>query len=184
MNITFDWNEWFFIITSAFIFLLYLLIRNYFPPVLVIIFWLFNVVVVSTIDYFLLSTPFKLYYFGDNRTYELSAALFHFLMYPCASLLFLFAYDKWKLYGKKTFWYILCVTGFAILFEWISVKSHALTYTGWKLYYSIPAYPLFAVGLIIFFRFTNEKLKENGTTQNTTNNENSHFSKLNSDSYN
>jgi hypothetical protein len=160
MNVTFDWNEWFFIITSSIAFSLFLLIRKYFPAVIVIIIWVYNVVYVSTIDYFLLATPFKLYYFSDNRTYELSGALFHLIMYPCASLLFLFGYDKWKLYGKKTVWYILFWTGFSVFFEWISVKNHALTYTGWKLYYSIPTYPISAVLLIVLFRFIKNKLQD------------------------
>ncbi|WP_163101105.1 hypothetical protein [Peribacillus alkalitolerans] len=160
MNVTFDWNEWFFIITSSIIILMFLLIRSYFPLVIVSIIWIFNITYVSTIDYFLLATPFKLYYFGDNPTYELSGALFHLFMYPCASILFLFAYDKWELYGKKTVWYILSWTGFSLLFEWISIKNHALTYTGWKLYYSIPFYPITAVLLIFLFRFTKKKLLE------------------------
>jgi hypothetical protein len=160
MNVTFDWNEWFFIITSLGVFILFLLIRKYFSPIMVMIIWIYNVVLVASIDYFLLATPFKLYIFGDNNTYELSGGLFHFFMYPSAALLFLYAYDKWKLYGKKTVWYILLWSGFSLFFEWLSVKNHALTYTGWKLYYSIPVYPLAAIMLIIVFRFTIKKLHE------------------------
>lgn len=160
MNVTFDWNEWFFIISSCIAFLLFLPIRKYFSPVIVTIIWVYNVTLVSTIDYFLLATPFKLYIFGDNPTYELSGALFHLLMYPISSLLFLFIYDKWKLSGKRTVWYILAWTGFAIFFEWVCVKNHALTYTGWKLSYSIPTYPIAASMLIILFRFVKRKLQE------------------------
>jgi hypothetical protein len=158
MNVTFDRNEWFFIIASSVVLLMFLLIRKYFPPVIVYIIWVFNVAYVSTIDYFLLATPFKLYIFGDNRTYELSGALFHFFMYPCASIIFLYIYDKWELYGKKTFWYILFWTGFSLFFEWVSVQNHALVYTGWKLYYSIPTYPLTAILLIVLFRFIKKEL--------------------------
>lgn len=160
MNFTFDWNEWFFILTTAAIIGLFLPIRKYFPPVIVIIIWVFNIGFVATIDYFLLATPFKQYIYGDNSTYEASGALFHLFMYPCASLLFLYGYDKFQLYGKKTVWYILFWTGFSLLFEWITVKNHALTYTGWKLYYSIPFYPTTAVLLILLFRFTKKKLLE------------------------
>ena len=31
MNVTFDWNEWFFILTTAMIICLFLPIRKYFP---------------------------------------------------------------------------------------------------------------------------------------------------------
>jgi hypothetical protein len=127
---------------------------------MVIVIWIFNITFVSSIDYFLIATPFKVYYFGDNPTYELSGALFHLFMYPCSSLLFLFGYDKFELYGKKTAFYILFWTGFSLFFEWLSVKNHALIYTGWKLYYSIPAYPITAILLIILFRFTKKKLQQ------------------------
>ena len=160
MNVTFDWNEWFFIISTIIIIFLFLPIRKYFPPVVVTVIWVYNVALVATIDYFLLATPFQLYIFGDNSTYELSGALFHFFMYPCAALLFLFGYDKWELYGRKTAWYILFWSGFSLFFEWLSVKNHALTYTGWKLVYSIPVYPIAAVLLIIVFRFAKKKSQD------------------------
>ena len=160
MNVTFDWNEWYFILTTAVIILLTIPIRKYFPLVIVIIIWIWNIGFVATIDYFLLATPFRLYIYGDNPTYEASGALYHLFIYPCASLLFLFGYDKFQLYGKKTVWYILFWTGFSLLFEWITVKNHALTYTGWKLYYSILFYPVTAILLILLFRFTKKKLME------------------------
>lgn len=160
MNVTFDWNEWFFIISTSIVILLFLPIRKYFPPAMVIIIWVYNLTFVATIDYFLVATPFKLYFFGDNLTYELSGALFHFFMYPFASLLFLFGYDKWELYEKKTIWYVLFWSGFSVFFEWLSVKNLALTYTGWKLVYSIPIYPITAVLLIILFRFAKNKLQD------------------------
>jgi len=158
MNVTFDWNEYFFIITTSIMFLLFLPIRKYFPSIIIIIIWVFNIFYVATIDYFFLATPFKLYIYGDNSSYELSGALFHLFIYPCASILFLYGYDKWELYKQKFVWYILFWTGFSIFFEWLSLKNHALTYTGWKLYYSIPFYPVTCVLLIILFRYTKRKL--------------------------
>lgn len=160
MNVTFDWNEWFSILSSSSFFILFLFIRKYFSFVMIIIIWVYNITLVATIDYFLIASPFKLYIFGDNPTYELSGALFHLLIYPSASLLFLFGYDKWELHGKKTVWYILIWTGFSIFFEWICLINHALSYNGWKLYYSVPTYPIAAVMLIILFHFTNKKLHE------------------------
>lgn len=159
MNVTFDWNEWFFILSTILIFLLFLPIRKYFPPVIVTMIWVYNVVLVASIDYFLVATPFKLYIFGDNPTYELSGGLFHFFMYPCAALLFLYGYDKWELYGRKTIFYILCWSGFSLFFEWLSVKNKALTYTGWKLVYSVPVYPVASIMLILFFQFVKKQLQ-------------------------
>ncbi|MGG1677889.1 hypothetical protein ACIFOT_19305 [Neobacillus sp. NRS-1170] len=158
MNVTFDWNEWFSILSALTFFGLFFIIRKYFPLVMVIIIWIYNLAFVATIDYFLIASPFKLYIFGDNPSYELSGGLFHFLIYPSASLIFLFVYDKFELYGKKTGWYILVWTGFALFFEWLCVINHALTYKGWKLYYSIPTYPIASIMLITLFRFTKKKL--------------------------
>jgi hypothetical protein len=160
MNATFNWNEWFFILSSAAALCLFLLIRSYFSPVMLIVLWVYNLELVGTIDYFFIATPFKLYYFGDNTSYELSGALFHFFMYPSASVIFLFIYDKWKLYGMKTVWYIACWTVFSLGFEWVSVINRALVYSGWKLYYSIPFYPAAALLLIAVFRFTQKKLEQ------------------------
>lgn len=160
MNVTFDWNEWFFIISSTLAILLFLPIRKYFSLIMMVVIWVYNVALVSTIDYFLLATPFELYYFGDNTTYELSGALFHFFMYPIAAIYFLFFYDKWELKGVKTGVYILFWSIFAVFFEWITVKNNALTYTGWKLIYSIPTYPIASVLLIVLFRFTKAQLQK------------------------
>ncbi|MEH7886916.1 hypothetical protein V7654_21665 [Bacillus sp. JJ1609] len=160
MNVTYDWNEWFFLISTSVILLLFFPIRKYFSPVIVLLIWIYNIAIVSTIDYFLIATPFKLYYFGDNPTYELSGALFHLFMYPCASLIFQYIYDKFELYSKKTAWYILCWTGFSLFYEWICVKNNALIYTGWKLQYSVPVYPVAAIVLILFFHFVKKKVLE------------------------
>lgn len=168
MNVNFDGNEWFFILTSLVMVCLFSFIGNYFPTIIVLIVWVFNIGYVATLDYILLATPFKLYYFGDNKTYEFSGALFHLLMYPSASLIFLYGYDKWELKGAKTAWYIVGWSGFSLLFEWLCLKSHALTYTGWRLYYSIPFYPATSVMLIILYRFTRKKLRELQLRRNTT----------------
>ncbi|RAP74189.1 hypothetical protein [Paenibacillus montanisoli] len=162
MNVTFDWNEWFAIFASSIAFLNFLIVRGYFSAAMVVIVVMYNIFLVSTIDYFLIATPFKVYIFGDNPSYELSGGLFHLFMYPSASLLFLFLYDKFELYGHKTVWYILGWTCFALLFEWICVYNRFLVYTGWKLYYSIPTYPIAAVQLILLYRFATRKLLQIG----------------------
>jgi hypothetical protein len=77
MNFTFDWNEWFFIVTTIIFLSLFLLIRKYFPPIIVNIIWVINIGLVSTIDYFLLATPFKLYIYPLFAI--LLIILFHFI---------------------------------------------------------------------------------------------------------
>lgn len=115
MNVNYDWNEWYFLISSAAALLAFWPIRKYFRPVIVLLIWIYNIFLVSSIDYFLIATPFKAYYFGDNPTYELSGALFHLFMYPCASLVFLYFYDKFEIYGKNRFLYFRMDRIFSIL---------------------------------------------------------------------
>lgn len=153
MNVTFDWNEWFMIISSLGLFIVFLFIRKFFHPLFIIIIWVTNVAFVETIDYFLASTPFKWYYFSDNPSYEPSAALFHVILYPSFSFIFLYFYDKWSIQGFKLFMYLLFWTGFSLFFEWLCVLNNVLTYTGWKIYYSIPTYPISAMLLILFYKF-------------------------------
>ncbi|MBO7744803.1 hypothetical protein I8J29_11385 [Paenibacillus sp. MWE-103] len=158
MNVRFDWNEWYFILTSAIALASFIPIRAYFPRVVVILIWICNAGLVASTDYFLIATPFRLYYFGDNPSYELSGSLFHLFMYPCASLLFLYGYDRWRLRGWRLAGYIAAWTGVAVAFEWLSVVNGALTYTGWKLRYSVPVYPAAASGLILLYRFIASRL--------------------------
>jgi hypothetical protein len=160
MRFTFDWNEYF-IIGAGMLFLsLFFPIRKYFHPVIVIIIWIYCIAYVETIDYFLIKSPYKLYYFGDNKTYQPSVAFIHLTFYPSASIIFLYIYDKWEFYGKKTIWYLVFWAGFSVFFEWLCLKNHVLHYTGWKLYYSIPTYPISAALLIILFKFIKKKLQD------------------------
>ncbi|GAA4714082.1 hypothetical protein GCM10023228_19900 [Brevibacillus fulvus] len=38
--------------------------------------------------------------------------------------------------------YLLPVTGFSSLVEWLSLKTNYITFKGWSLLYSVPVYPL------------------------------------------
>ncbi|WP_108669947.1 CBO0543 family protein [Peribacillus acanthi] len=160
MNYTFDWNDWFMIITGIASLSLFFLIRKYFHPVINISIWIYNVFLVETIDYFLVGTPYQLYYFSDNPTYEPSSAFFHLTVYPASALIFLYVYDKWEIKGRKSVLYILFWTCFSILFEWVCIKNNVLTYTGWKLLYSVPTYPIAAILLICFFRFIQKHMND------------------------
>lgn len=160
MNWTFDWNEWFMIITSFICFSIALLIRKHFSPVTFIAIWLFSIAFIESIDYGLAGSPFKVYYCADNATYEPAAALIHIFLYPSFSFIFLFFYDKWHIHGMKLVIYILAWTTFSIFFEWLNIKNGVFTYTGWKLYYSIPTYPLSGMLIIKIYQFIQKNLHE------------------------
>jgi hypothetical protein len=160
MNVTYDWNEWFSLLSTIVVFLLYFPIRKYFHPLSTTIIWISCIAFVESIDYFLAGSPFKTYYFGDNDTYEPSTVLIHFVQYSCSSLIFLCFYDKWKLHSFKLMAYILIWTVISVFYEWLLLLNKVLTYTGWHLFYSIPTYPISSVLLIALFHFIRKNLKK------------------------
>lgn len=153
MNFTFNGNEWFMILSSLAAFCLFLRIRKHFRPGAVFILWLFEVAYVESIDFALAGTPFMVYYCADNITYEPAAAVIHLFLYPSFALLFLYSYDKWKFRGIKLAGFIAVWTCISLGFEWLNVLAGVFTYTGWKLYYSIPVYPVSAIVLIKLYHF-------------------------------
>lgn len=160
MNWTFDWNEWFMLITSFIAFSVFLKLRKQFHPIVIIVIWIFTIAYVQTIDYMLAATPFKLYYCADNETYEPFAAIIHIFLYPSFSFIFLYFYDKWKIHGRKLFYYILFWTAFSVFFEWLNIINGVFFYTGWKLYSSIPTYPISSLILIKLFQFIKKQLQK------------------------
>lgn len=125
------------------------------------IIWIYGFALVETIDYFLAGTPFQLYYLADNATYEISTVLLHITQYSISALLILYFYDKCKLSGYKLIVYLLIWTGICTFYEWLFVVNKVLTYTGWKLLYSIPTYPITSLLSIKVYHFINKHLKDN-----------------------
>lgn len=158
MNWVFDWNEWFMIITSFIAFSVALMIRRHFQSLTFLILWIYSIAFVETIDYALAGSSFKVYYCADNITYEPVAALIHIFLYPSFSFIFLYLYDKWNIQKGKIIFYILGWTVFSILFEWLNVINGVFTYTGWKLIYSIPTYPIASLLLIKVYHFIKKSL--------------------------
>lgn len=158
MNFTWDWNEWFMMISAIVCLAIYFPIRKFFHPIVTIIIWIFSIAFVESIDYFLAGSPFTTYYFSDNPTYEPSTVIFHLTVYPSFSLIFLYFYAKWQLRGIKFVWYLIFWTALSIFYEWICVLNRVLVYTGWKLLYSIPTYPISALILICLYHYIKKHL--------------------------
>jgi hypothetical protein len=155
MNFVFDGNEWFMLGTSFAAVCLFLSIRKHFRPVALFTIWLFQVAQVETVDYALAASPFEAYYCADNETYEPAAAVIHLFLYPCFAFFFLYFYDKLKIRGsgERLAAYLAVWTAISIAFEWINVLAGVFTYTGWKLLYSIPVYPIAQLVLLALSRF-------------------------------
>ncbi|MDF2791937.1 MAG: hypothetical protein K0S80_5039 [Neobacillus sp.] len=60
MNWTFDWNEWFMLITSVIAFSIVLLIRKHFSPLVFWVIWIYSIVFIETVDYSLAGSPFQI----------------------------------------------------------------------------------------------------------------------------
>ncbi|WP_438444216.1 hypothetical protein [Gorillibacterium sp. sgz5001074] len=161
MNFRFDGNEWFVVVCSIVLLTCVWIIRKHFPPMLMVLLWIYNLAFVATIDYALAATPFHIYDCLDNETYEPMATYAHLFMYTPYSFIFLYFYDKWSISRRKLslLLYLTLLTGVAILFEWICLKFRFLDYSsGWKLYWSIPTYPMAALLLIRTYRFLTNHL--------------------------
>ncbi|KIL38659.1 hypothetical protein SD70_25160 [Gordoniibacillus kamchatkensis] len=158
MNFIFDKNEWFVVVASIVLMSYIVMIRKHFRPATLIILWVYNIAFIATIDYAIAATPFHVYDCLDNETYEPMAAYAHAFVYTPYSIIFLYYYDKWGIRGKKLIWYLAAWTCYALCFEWISLKFGFLTYRTWRLYYSIPTYPIAALILICAYRFIEKSL--------------------------
>ncbi|MFC4768352.1 hypothetical protein [Effusibacillus consociatus] len=77
---------------------------------------------------------------------------------PAAGVIFLnFMPEK----RTRFFAYLLFWAASSVLFEWLSVRVHWLTYKGWSLWYSAPAYVLIFLFLrwhLSFLRSTDNRL--------------------------
>jgi len=158
MHHLWNWNEWLTVILSVIAMSAFLLIRKHFRPMAIALIWLFTAAYLSVVDYALAATPFELYYCGDDETYELITAIAYLFMYTPFSFLFLYTYDKWDIRGIKLVPFLAGWTCFSVFFEWLNIQTGFLVYNHWKLYYSIPWYPVSGLILIGVYHFVRHHL--------------------------
>lgn len=91
------------------------------------------------VDFQLSQPPFDFYYANDTNNYGVMD-LVNFLLYSPFSYLFAYLFDKWKIRGVITIFYIVGWTLAGIGFERLAVHFHVFTYTGWELKYSFLVY--------------------------------------------
>ncbi|WP_248927662.1 hypothetical protein [Paenibacillus hamazuiensis] len=158
MNFTMSWNEWYVVLMATVSTSFFLIIRKHFPFSARILIWIFTVNFVELFDYAIAATPFQLYYCGDNTSYEISTGVLQCFIYPPYAFVFLYFYDKWNIRGTKLLYYIIGWTLFSVLFEWTFVLSGVFNYISWKLYYSVPIYPVSHLLLLALYRFIQKHL--------------------------
>lgn len=153
MHYVWNWNEWNVVILSAVVMSVFLTIRKHFRPIVIAMVWLFSATYLSTLDYALAATPFHLYDCGDNATYEPITAIAYLFMYSPFSFAVLYTYDKWEVRGKKLALFLAGWTCFSVFFEWLNIQIGFFHYTYWRLYYSVPFYPVSVLILIQVYRY-------------------------------
>ncbi|MFC7395269.1 CBO0543 family protein [Scopulibacillus cellulosilyticus] len=112
---------------------------------------LFAVILSYTVD-FILGGKYQLYgYFKPGVTYSDFIVILG--IYPAINMLFLNYFPF-----KKRVWlkavYIILWSLFAIGYEWLAVKAGLFYHSGWKLWYSVPIYPILYLILLGNLKFT------------------------------
>lgn len=117
---------------------------------------LFAIVLQLSADIFL-SFKFKLYWYF-NKGVDTETFLVIFGLYPQVNMMFLnfFPYNK-RLFSKIM--YILGWSVFAVFYEFLIVHSNVFKYGGWKLWYSIPIYPVLYITLLFNHLFVKQLMK-------------------------
>jgi VanZ family protein len=136
----FDANELFIIISTVLSWAVMFKIPRHISAVTINIIWIFNVFLALMADITIGVKPYELYYTIDHKSHELFDVILHFVTYPTLSYFVVNFYQHTKPKGLKLLIYIVFWAGIAITLEWISVKFHVFTYTGWKLYLSFFTY--------------------------------------------
>lgn len=144
----FDANEIFIIFSTLLTWAIMFKIPRRLSAVTVNIIWTFNVFLALLADITVGVKPNAFYFTIDHNTHELFDVLLHFVTYPTLPYFVVNFYQHNKPKGLKLLFYIIFCSGVAIALEWISMKFHVFTYTGWKLYLSFFTYlVLFAVNI-------------------------------------
>jgi hypothetical protein len=136
----FDANEIFIIFSTLITFFLVYKLPRRLSAVTIVMIWTFNVFLALLADITISIKPYNFYFTIDHTKHELFDVLLHFVTYPTLPYFVVNIYQYQKPKGLKGLFYIIFWAGVAISIEWISVKFHVFTYTGWKLYLSFFVY--------------------------------------------
>jgi hypothetical protein len=153
----FDANEIFIIISTILSWAIMLKLPRHLSAVTFTIIWTFNVFLALMADITIGVKPNNFYFTIDHKTHELFDVLLHFVTYPTLPYFVVNFYQRNKPKGIKLLFYIIFWAGVAIAIEWVSVKFHVFTYTGWKLYLSFFIYLVVFAANIWLSNFTEKK---------------------------
>lgn len=136
----FDANEIFIIISSLLTLVLLFLFPRRVSVVTIHVIWTFNIYLALLADITIGIKPNDFYFTIDHEKHELFDIFLHFFTYPSIPYFVVNFYQQYKPKSLNLLVYIIFCAGVAIALEWISVKFHVFTYTGWKLSLSFMVY--------------------------------------------
>lgn len=146
----FDENEWTILIALIANLLIFLFLPKKLPKEITPLIVLLSISFPKIMDHSMAVKPYNLYDITDTNRYELFDLLLYGV-YPAFGYLFIYFIDH-----VKRFMLVLYMIGwslFGTLFEWIFVKLHVFTYTGWKIVYSLPVYIIVLSLTFLFYSF-------------------------------
>jgi hypothetical protein len=94
--------------------------------------------------------PFDFYDINDSPKYEVFDLL-NFFLYAPFGYLFLYFFDRWNIRGFSILIYIVLGSGIAVGFEWLGVKAHVFTFSGWRSSYSFLVYLIVQSVFVVFY---------------------------------
>ena len=162
----FDANELFIIFSTVVTWTLMFILPRRLSAVTITIIWTFNVFLALLADITIGIKPYAFYFTIDHKTHELFDVLLHFATYPTLPYFVVSFYQLNKPKGLKHLSYIIFWAGVAIAIEWISLKFHVFTYTGWKLYLSFFVYLVVFAANILLSNFIEMKHPYKRTSTN------------------
>jgi hypothetical protein len=148
---SFDWNEWFVIISLIVLFTFVWIAPKLFSLLESTSYLLIGIFIGKFYDHTISLKPWDFYDVNDSSAYQI-IDFASYLMYGPYSYFFIYFYVKFKCKGFKTILYITGWTCLAFLMEWIGMEIGLFHYDkGYKMYWSIPIYISAQTTQIIFY---------------------------------
>ncbi|WP_223590094.1 hypothetical protein [Neobacillus bataviensis] len=158
---SFDWNEWFVIVSIIGLNVIIFVLPKVFPLIEGIAYYLFGIFFVTFFDHTTSVSPWDLYDVNDKSSYEVMD-FFTYVMNGPYSYFFVYFYKRLRIKGFYIIMYIFIWSGFSVLIEWVGLKIGLYHYEkGYKMYWSFTIYMIVQTILLIYFSLsstTNNKI--------------------------
>ncbi|MNO21940.1 hypothetical protein D3C76_117170 [compost metagenome] len=159
----FNGNEWFVIGIAVIGLAAVWMLPRRFSPAQATFNLLIGVTFGLVFDHTIAVPPFDLYDAGDNSTYEWIDIISYF-MYAPFGYLFIYGYERLRMFEIMTVVYLLFWALVAVGFEWLALKAGVFHYKqGYQIMYSFPIYLFLMSIYLILYRmaFSPDRWKRN-----------------------